>query len=334
MRVLLTGGAGFVGLNVAERLLACGATVVCFGPMPPVAVALGRFRTLPGRFIVEAGDVRDVGRLEAVIRYHGVTHVVHAAAITAGPDRETWQAAAIAEVNLVGTLNVLQIARLTGVTRVLVLGSGAVFGAAGIGPLCLRGDEVLPRPESLYAITKHAAERAAVRFRQMHGLDAVVARLGVVFGPWEHDTGVRDTPSPPFLLKRIAQAGETARVGSAVPDDWIHAADAAAAIIRLLQAQSLRYALYHVASGRRWSLATWCEQLQSRYPAFNYELNVDPATANVGGGAIAARAPMDVMRIRDDTGFAAAHDEVSAFAAYQAWSDRIRADFGSDASIF
>ncbi|WP_186193105.1 NAD-dependent epimerase/dehydratase family protein, partial [Burkholderia gladioli] len=85
-----------------------------------------------------------------------------------------------------------------------------------------------------------AAESAAVRFRQSHGLDVAVARLGVVFGPWEHDTEVRDTLSLPFLLNRMAQAGETARLGRGTPDDWIHAGEAAEAVTRLLEATSLR----------------------------------------------------------------------------------------------
>lgn len=216
----------------------------------------------------------------------------------------------------------------------IVLGSGAVFGAAGIGPSRLREDEIVPRPESLYGITKQAAESAAVRFRQSHGLDVAVARLGVVFGPWEHDTGVRDTLSLPFLLNRMAQAGETARLGRGTPDDWIHAGEAAEAVTRLLEAASLRHALYHVGSGRRWSLAAWCEQLRRHYPAFTYEIGVDPARVNLGGSAPAARAPLDVTRLRDQTGFVAAHDEASACASYQAWRARMRAGFGDAAAIF
>ncbi|POS05673.1 NAD(P)-dependent oxidoreductase [Burkholderia gladioli] len=334
MRVLLTGGAGFVGLNLAQRLLSSGATVVCFGPVAPVAAASACFASLPGRWVIEPGDVRDAGRIAELIGCHGVTHVVHGAAITAGLEREARQAADIAEVNLVGTLNVLQAARRASLARVIVLGSGAVFGAAGIGPSRLREDEIVPRPESLYGITKQAAESAAVRFRQSHGLDVAVARLGVVFGPWEHDTEVRDTLSLPFLLNRMAQAGETARLGRGTPDDWIHAGEAAEAVTRLLEAASLRHALYHVGSGRRWSLAAWCEQLRRHYPAFTYEIGVDPARVNLGGSAPAARAPLDVTRLRDQTGFAAAHDEASACASYQAWRARMRVGFGDAAAIF
>ena len=71
--------------------------------------------------------------------------------------------------------------------------------------------------EATVGITKYAAERTAVRYRTRRGLDVSVARVGVAFGHWEYDTGVRDTLSLPLQLLQIARDGGTARFRRGLP---------------------------------------------------------------------------------------------------------------------
>src|SRR5690606_32841577 len=126
---------------------------------------------------------------------HLVTRLVHGAAVTSAAARERCEAERIVEVNLVGTLRALTAARRHAVRRVLYLSSGAVYGDNAFDRESLDEDADLPVPDTLYAITKYAAERSVLRCAGLWGIDVLVARLGSVFGRWEYDTGLRDTLS-------------------------------------------------------------------------------------------------------------------------------------------
>lgn len=315
MPVLITGGAGFVGLNIAAALLGKGETVVLYDVNRPPQAAERHLRAMGAGLVIELGDVRDGPRLAAAIRGHRIDRIVHGATITAGADRETRQARLIADVNLGGTIEVLEAALAGGVSRVVQLGTGSIFGAAT--PDVERIDEErAPIPDSLYGITKYAAERAAVRYRDNRGLDVVVGRVGVAFGHWEYDTGMRDTLSLPLQLLKIAEAGGTARFRRGLPDDWIYATDVADAVVALLYAPSLGYDVYQIGRGRRWSLTDWCDRLRDAFSNFDYAIVGRDGPINVGAVSPNARPPFSAERLRRDTGFSARFHEANAFDDY------------------
>ncbi|UDQ90248.1 NAD(P)-dependent oxidoreductase [Xanthobacter autotrophicus] len=318
MTVMITGGSGFVGLNITSALLARGESVVLFGPAAPPPAAAAHLAGLPGRLTVVPGDVCERAALMDALKAHAVDRLIHGAAITAGIDREARAARTIAEVNLGGTIDVLEAAIACGIRRVVQLGTGSVYGPVPADVEAL--DESFPPvPESLYGITKYAAERVAVRYRRTRGLEVVVGRLGVVFGRWEYDTGVRDTLSVPLQLLHRAAAGETAVFRPGLPDDWVYAADIAGAVSALLDAPAPRHEVYHLATGRRWSLRDWCDRLTAALPGFTYEMTDDAARLNVGTAAPLARPPFRVDRLADDIGFRARFGAAEAFEDYLAW---------------
>ena len=108
MRVLIAGGQGFVGLNIAEQLLAQGKTVALFGPDTAPTAFKETLRRLPGELILMEGDVSRAEDLEHGMAGFKPDRVVNAAAITAGLDREKSQARRIFEVNLLGTIELLE----------------------------------------------------------------------------------------------------------------------------------------------------------------------------------------------------------------------------------
>ena len=315
MSVLITGGSGFVGLNIAAAVLLKNGRVILYGPDRPPAVAEQYLRGLSGELSIELGDVRDRPQLVRTLETHRCSHVVHGAAITAGLDRETRQARMIADVNLGGTIEVLEAALACGVTRVVQLGTGSVYGTVAANVQLI--DESLPPvPDSMYGITKYAAERTALRYRSKRSLDVVVGRLGVVFGRWEYDTGVRDTLSVPLQLLKVAEAGAVARFRRGLPDDWVYATDIADAVVALLGAGTLRHGVYQIAGGSRWSLTAWCDRLKQVFPGFDYAETDDESAINVGAASPTARPPFSVERLRQDTGFSARFREAEAFTDY------------------
>lgn len=321
---LVTGGSGFIGLALAERLLADGDRVVLFDRQPPPDDLLA---ALPGRVDVALGDIRDASALTEQLEIHGVDRVVHAAAITPDAEREKRDATTIIDINLNGTVALLEAcARHTSIRRVLCLSSVAVYGmapppATDNARLTYREETAWPRPESLYGITKLAAEQTALRLADLHGLDLRVARLGPVFGPWEYATGVRDRLSPHHQTLEAARHGEPASLPHALTADWLYSRDAAAALVALLHSPAGAHRLFNVGGERHTDLEQWCALLAERWPHWTAGLAETPDQASVRYGLPGPRPELDTARLREATGWAPRFDLHAASLDYLQWRD-------------
>lgn len=319
MTVMITGGAGFVGLNITERLLDAGQNVVCYGLEAPPSAFINYVKDKSGQLNVVVGDVRNRTTLLEALSQFKVSKLVHGAAVTANLEREIRQPEVIAEVNLIGTIEVLEAAFQHGVQRVIQLGSGAIFGTSVKETGSLDEEKDIPVPDTLYGITKYAAERVGLRYHNTRGLNLVVARVGTCFGRWEYDTGLRDTLSIPFHLTLLAERGEKAIFNRQLPDDWVYATDVANAVVCLLDMPKLKSQVYHVSSGGRWSAVRWCERLLGVYPNFSFEITEDPSSANVGVSTPTPRPPFSIERLKLETGFVPNYNESFAFRDYIDW---------------
>ncbi len=330
MSILITGASGFIGLNLAEALLARGETVVLVSrrtigadasaDQPAALRAAGRvLSALPGTLHSVSVDLLDAGAVIRVVTEFQPEVIVHGAAATPGAGREVAEARSAVEVNVLGTLNVLQAACLVRNRRVISLSSGSVYGERRAARGALDEQIDLPIPDTVYSITKYASERLALRWRAVSDLDVVVARVGTVFGPWEWATGVRETISTVFQLTRLAIRGTTAAV---VPvegrKDWIYSRDIAAGIVALIDAPKLPHTVYNIGPGTQWSLLDYCARLAKAFPGFTYRLAAPEETANVFYGS-KDRDPFAVARLTEDTGFKATYDLDAAAADYFQW---------------
>lgn len=280
MATLITGGSGFVGLNIAERILGCGDDVVLAsrGRVPgPVAEVLG---SLPGGLESVEVDVRDRDAVEGIIRAHSVDRVVHGAAITADEARERTDGGVVVSVNVMGTVSVLEAAAATRVGRFVYLSSSAVYGDLRLGTAPV-DEDTPPEPANLYGITKLAAEGVVRRLGPMWGLEVACARIAAAFGPWERHTGVRDTVSPFVGLARLALQGARASVAFGADLDWIYSRDVAEAVAALLVSERLDHYVYDIAPGTVWSVRRFADRLEAEYPGFRHVEASDTETANV-----------------------------------------------------
>ena len=330
LKILLTGGGGFVGLNIAEALLRSGQEVTVLGNQEPPAYALAALGRLPGTLQLINADISDHESIEAAFRQCRPARVIHAAAITAGPERELREIDRIIDVNIKGTVNVLRAAREFAVDRVVYISSGSVYGETLLGPGPLLESESVPLPDSLYAITKFAGERICMRLRENGGLNVVCVRLGSVFGPWEFDTGVRDTLSLPLQIVRRAMRAEEILLAHKEPRrDWIYSRDVAAGVVSILHAPVVPHALYNLASGFAWTDVShqWCACLRAEYPKLQCRTVHAGEFANVNFLGERDRATMRIDRLTADTGFQPAFNRESAFADYLAWIREHAADF-------
>ena len=323
MTVLITGGTGFVGLNLAEVLLARGERVVLAGLDQPPPAALRHFATLPGTLATEIIDVRDEAGLESLLRRHAVDRLFPFAAVTSGPDRESAQPEAVFQVNLLGMVAQLRAARAAGVRRIIVPSSSSVYGESYYRFAEL--DEDAPCvPLTLYAASKYAVERTGLRLATLWGLDVISARIGALFGPWERDTGLRDTLSPFWQAAEIAQNGREAVLPAELPPySFVYARDAAAGLVWLLDLHDPPHRVFNICGSVdvRSALPAFCAGLARAFPQFSYRRSNEPEAVNVQPSDMRPRGRMATGRLTQ-AGWSAAFDADRACADYLAFLQR------------
>jgi nucleoside-diphosphate-sugar epimerase len=319
MATLITGGSGFVGLSLAERLMAAGEKVVLFDVSAPLAGMLERPQ-LAGAILL-MGDVRDAADVDGALAAHDIDRVIHAAAITPNQERERDQPRRIVEVNVVGTVNLLErVAANPVIQRVVVLSSVAVYGFSQPTPSQLfEEDHSPPAPASLYGITKLAAEQAALRIGQLRAIDVRIARLGPVYGAWENPTAVRDALSPHTQILNMALEGSEVLLPRPMTADWIFSRDAAEAIAGLSNAARLRHSIYHVSGGALTDLAQWCGIIGELISGFRWRLVEADRPGNISYALPKDRAPLNIARLTAETGFRPSRDLEGAAREYLNW---------------
>ena len=180
-RVLVTGGAGFIGSNVVDALLADGSYRVRI----LYSFATGRRENLAHCLndveLVE-GDLRDVETVEEAI--DDVQLILHEAALPS-VSRSVKAPVTTTAVNVDGTLKLLSAARRSGVRRVVFASSSSVYGDGAELP---KIEAMPPRPMSPYAVTKLAGEHFCRVFSDIYGLETVALRYFNVFGPRQDPT--------------------------------------------------------------------------------------------------------------------------------------------------
>ncbi len=172
MKVLVTGGAGFVGGNLCRVLVEDGHDVRVLDDL-----STGYRSNLEGVDArLEVGSILDVDLLAKHVS--GVDSVVHLAARGSVP-RSVADPVRTNEVNVTGTLNVLQAAREVD-AHVIVASSSSVYGSNPTSP---KREDLVPQPMSPYAVSKLATESYGLAFRQTYALDTLVFRFFNIFGP-------------------------------------------------------------------------------------------------------------------------------------------------------
>ena len=189
MSIIVTGAAGFIGMHLAERLLARGEAVIgvddfnaYYDPALKAARA-ARLEALPGFCMVRA-DVADHEAFAALVKETGADRIIHLAA-QAGVRYSLDNPFAYERANLTGQLSVLEAARHAGTIRHLVYASSSsVYGDRPLGGGGFREDDAAVEPVSLYAATKRSAELMSHAYARLYDLPLTGLRFFTVYGPW------------------------------------------------------------------------------------------------------------------------------------------------------
>lgn len=195
MKILVTGGAGFIGSNLCESLLQQGYTVRCLDNF-----ATGKIENLlplleqyPERFRLIVGDIRKIEDCQKAVA--GMEYVLHEAALGSVP-RSIKDPITTNDVNIGGFLNMLTASRDTGVKRFVFAASSSTYGDSQSLP---KVEDVIGKPLSPYAITKYVNELYAEVFARTYGMEFIGLRYFNVFGRRQDPFGAYAAVIPLFV---------------------------------------------------------------------------------------------------------------------------------------
>jgi len=173
MKYLVTGGAGFIGSHLAEELVRRGHEVTIFDNFS--TGTLENLRGLPA-YVIE-GDLRNIDQVESAVK--GIDTVFHLAALCS-VSRSVADPKSTHDVNITGTLNLLEACRKARVRRLVLSSSSSVYGESETLP---KHEDMKPAPISTYAVSKLTGEHYCQVYWKAYGLETVCLRYFNVFGP-------------------------------------------------------------------------------------------------------------------------------------------------------
>jgi nucleoside-diphosphate-sugar epimerase len=319
MTTLVTGGNGWVPSHIVRRLARRGETVISYDLMPPddlLNAFLGDDRS---RVVFVNGDVTDAQRLLDVASEHGVTRIVHAAAITPRVDRERREPDRIIAVNLGGTIAALDAARyLPSFERFVYVSSCAVWG--NVPGATVLTEDTPSYATSLYGVTKHTSERICQRYAALYGLDIVSMRPANVYGPMERVTPGYAGATELREVLRLHFSGQPILINSLEGPylDWTFVEDIAGGIERAWATPNLPHDVYSLTCGRLYSIGDVLAAFKTHLPTLDYRIVPrEEATYLVSGdppGAVPSNA-----RLGQDFGWVPATPFATGMGEYLSW---------------
>jgi UDP-glucose 4-epimerase len=239
--MLVTGGAGFIGSHIVERLVGLGHEVRVLDNF-----STGRrenLSSLEGGIDIIEGDIRDVPSVERAVK--GVEVVFHEAALASVP-RSVADPASSNEVNVTGTLNLLVASRDSGVRRFVFASSSSVYGNS---PELPKRESMAPSPESPYAASKLAAENYCRIFSSLYGLECVSLRYFNVFGPRQDPGSEYAAVVPLFVMALLEGRPPTIYGDGEQSRDFTYVANVVDANMLALSADGAAGEIFNIACG-------------------------------------------------------------------------------------
>ncbi len=303
MRVLVTGGGGFLGAATVRALLARGDTAIAFDTRLDDLAGAGPEE----RLIRAQGDMTDLASLMHAVLHHAPEAVIHCAAIV-GVLSSMGSPLNVVRVNVEGSLNVLEAMRLGNVKRCVHMSSEEAYGAFRSD----RIDETHPLdPLNPYGICKATVEHLGRTYRDLHGIEVINLRTSWVYG-----AGLPRDRIPKNLVD-AALEGRPLHLpsGAATAIDHTYVDDVVAAILAALDRPQHRFDAYNVASGKATTVAELAAIVSELVPGA--KLSVGAGAYRHGGRIeVFAKGALDVGRAAAELGWRPRYDIRAGLAAY------------------
>lgn len=319
MTILVTGANGFVGVNLVRRLAQKGETVIALARRPPDPETRRFLADEAERIVWVEGDVRHRAELLALAQQYQVDGIVHNAAMTPSAMVEQSQSATVVDVNLVGTVNTLEVARKVQARRFIFVSSTGLYGAPP-DPRRLRTEDEPPVTTSLYTICKFASEQLCRRYGQLHNLSTAAGRLGSAYGPMERASKSRENMSLVYELVHRALAGEHLRIFDAEHQrDFCYIEDVAEAFAQLLLAKTLNWQIYNIATDTPTATRDVLNIISQLCPGFTWDEATQPENADIAMLPPKERGALDMSRMYQDLEYTPQYSLQRGLQTYLDW---------------
>ncbi|HXG67255.1 MAG TPA: SDR family NAD(P)-dependent oxidoreductase, partial [Blastocatellia bacterium] len=251
---LVTGGAGFIGSHICERLLKDGQTVRVLDNF--VSGKAENLEAIGGDVELIRGDVSDLNTVAEAMK--GVEIVFHQAALGSVP-RSVADPVSTHHANITGTLNVLLAARDAGVRRVVFASSSSVYGETPVLP---KHEEMTPQPLSPYALSKLAGEHYVSVFKQVYGFEAVALRYFNIFGPRQDPASDYAAVIPRFVTALLDGRQPTVYGDGQQSRDFTYVENVVEANLLAAEAEGIAGKSFNIACGGRYTLLDLLDRLK------------------------------------------------------------------------
>jgi nucleoside-diphosphate-sugar epimerase len=291
--VLVSGASGFVGAAVTRALRAAGTPVLAIDIRGDAAAG------------VVPCDLLEAHRLHELVGDRALGAIVHCGGIS-GPMLRADRPALVAQTNIEGTLNLLELARIHQVARFVFCSSAAVYGPRA-------ADEVTPvesalHPRSAYAASKVAGEALLEAYSSGYGVDGISLRIAAVYGPDRRTDCLIRT----MILAGLAQRPLAIPAGGSQRYHFVHIDDVVAALLAALSARPARRA-HIVAGGPGVTLRELADTVRAVVPGPDIVIGADPDPLSDPQGTY------DLSSARVDLGWTPAVPLAAGIAAYADW---------------
>lgn len=296
--VLVTGSAGFIGYALTQELLRQGKHVLGYD--------LVKSDHQHANYPSVVGDLNDIHRIHSIFKKYSITSIVHCGAIS-GPMLALDNPHGILQINIMGTANLLEAARVHGVEIFVYCSSGSAYGKTRPGVI----DEQTPLfPNDVYGATKACGEHLVQAYSDQHGLDGVSLRICWVYGPRRRtDCVVRQ-----MILDALHKRPTILDWGQNDYRQYIYIDDAVSALVAALDHPRLPKPVYNISGEAGYvSIAQVAEAVRSVLPEANIQLGPGADSNDAPRGAF------DISAAKQDLGFAPKYSLVEGIRVYTNW---------------
>ncbi len=295
MRVLITGGAGFLGSHLLAALAASGHQPISLDVAHPDAQAAAIIATAH-KARHHIGQITDQARIFDICRAERIDAIVHAAGLV-GLARSLEQPAATYQTNLMGMVNVCEAARQLGIARLIVMSSNAAYHGNEGGDL-VETDPVFSvrdgNPAGHYGTSKMAAEAIGLAYARFHALDVLCLRITAIYG-----FGMREAMYIKPMVEDAVRGRPTRfATGGPMKRDYTHVSDCIDAILRALTRDTTPpdQRVLNIAAGQARTAAEVARTVRAILPGADIEIG-EGLTA-LEAGNLRMRASLDIAAAR------------------------------------
>ncbi len=307
MSILITGGTGAIASNVARALIDLGREVVLFDRQPFPSEQNNVLHDVADKYKLVIGNVTDLAYVLNIVKTYHVEGIIHLAAMMATASNE--HPIETLQVNIIGSANMLEVARIMNLRRIIITSSSTVYGAVKDMDTPRREEEIVLPVLGIYAVSKLTVEQLAYTYRKLYGVDVVALRPHGVYGPGEAG---HTSPQPISEMVRDALAGKPFRRDSGGDSvyELTYVKDYAKGTIQAYDSPKLPHYVYNMGIGHNRTMFEVAEILRSLFPGLTISLGpgiwLGSPTQGAQNGCTyhtTQKPPHDNTRARQDFGY-------------------------------